>query len=388
MPEIVIPYGRQSIDSNDIAAVVAVLESDFLTQGPIIGQFEQKIADLCEARFAIAVNSATSALHIACLALGLGPGKRLWTIPNTFVATANCARYCGADVDFVDVDPQTYTISVSALTDKLEIADRQGALPNIVVGVDFAGQPCDWAALAALKARYGFALIDDASHALGARYNDRPVGSLPGVDISIFSFHPVKIIATGEGGMAVTNNPDLADRLAMLRTHGITKASDAFEAENDGDWYYEQQSLGYNYRMTELQAGLGCSQLARLPLFLKRRRELAARYDQLLADLPVLRPFQSVSSLSSWHLYVIQVDDDVRKAVFDGLREAGIGVQVHYIPVHLQPYYRQLGFKAGDYPVAEAYYSKAISLPLYPDLTDAQQDYVVAALRTLLAKDA
>lgn len=385
MSEPFIPYGRQSIDDSDVAAVVAALRSDFLTQGPVVGQFEQQVADLCGARFGVAVNSATSALHIACMALDLGPGKRLWTIPNTFVATANCARYCGADVDFVDIDPETYTISIAALTAKLEQAAAAGTLPDVVAAVDFSGQPCNWQALTELKQRYGFALIDDASHALGAQYQSRAVGSLPGVDITIFSFHPVKIVATGEGGVAVTDDPELAKRLATLRTHGITKDAQDFELPSDGDWYYEQKALGYNYRMTELQAALGCSQLERLPAFLARRRALAVRYDQLLLDLPLQRPYQHADALSAWHLYVIQLDEPAqRKSVFDGLRAAGIGVQVHYIPVHLQPYYRRMGFRPGDYPAAEAYYARAISLPMFADLSDTQQDRVVATLTSLL----
>lgn len=382
-----IPYGRQSIDENDVEAVLTTLKSDFLTQGPVVGRFEQQVAQFSGARFAVAVNSATSALHIACLALGLGPGKRLWSVPNTFVATTNCALYCGATVDFVDIDPKTYNISIPALEAKLQQSAIAGCLPDVIAAVDFSGQPCDWSALADLKKQYGFALIEDASHAFGAVYRGQMVGNLPDVDITVFSFHPVKIIATGEGGIAVTNNPELAKSLAQLRTHGITKDVHDFQFPSEGDWYYEQHDLGYNYRMTELQAALGCSQLSRLSSFLERRRYLASRYDTLLSKLPVIRPYQCADGLSSWHLYVIQVEAEIRRKVFSSLRDQNIGVQVHYIPVHLQPYYRRLGFGPGNFPIAEAYYQRAISLPMFPDLTDQQQDRVVEVLSQLLDQE-
>lgn len=381
MSESFIPYGRQTINQDDLEAVAAVLKSDFLTQGPQVPAFEQAVAAYVGAEYAVAVNSATAALHLACLALGLEPGGLLWTVPNTFVASANCGRYCGATVDFVDIDPATYCLSVAALEIKLAAAEGDGRLPDIVVAVDFAGQPADWDGLARLKARYGFALIADAAHTLGAEWRGNRVGSLSAADITVFSFHPVKIIASGEGGMAVTASAALAARMAELRSHGITRPAVA----DEGAWYYEQRSLGFNYRLTDLQAALGLSQLARIEFFLARRRTLAARYDRLLADLAVTRPAQHPDGLSAWHLYVIQVADPTwRRPVFDAMRAANIGVQVHYIPVHTQPYYRALGFKPGDFPLAEAYYSRALSLPLFPGLSDSEQDRVVETLAQAL----
>ncbi|HSO83540.1 UDP-4-amino-4,6-dideoxy-N-acetyl-beta-L-altrosamine transaminase [Thiocapsa sp.] len=378
-----IPYGRQDITEADIAAVEAVLRSDFLTQGPAVPRFEQAVAAKVGAAHGVAVNSATSALHIACLALDLGPGDRLWTSPNTFVASANCARYCGAEVDFVDIDPRTYNLSVEALAAKLEQAETTGTLPKIIVPVHFAGQPCDMQAIAALAERYGFRIIEDASHAIGARCDGDPVGNCRYSDITVFSFHPVKIITTGEGGLATTNDPALAERMARLRTHGITRDPAHMQGEPAGPWDYHQIELGFNYRMTDIQAALGASQLQRLDDHVARREALAARYDQLLADLPVLTPYRDPRHRSALHLYPIQIDDAAgpnRLAVFQALRQAGIGVNLHYIPVHTQPDYRRLGFKHGDFPVAEAYYSRAISLPLFPTLTEPQQTQVVDAL--------
>jgi UDP-4-amino-4,6-dideoxy-N-acetyl-beta-L-altrosamine transaminase len=382
-----IPYGRQSIDQKDIDAVVGVLKSDYLTQGPICPEFELAIAEFTGAGHAVAANSATSALHLACLALGLKAGGLLWTTPITFTASANCGRYCGADIDFVDIDPATYNIGTAALEKKLAAAAKKGRLPDIVVAVDFSGQPCDWDELARLKALYGFALIDDASHALGATWRERMIGNLPAADITILSFHPVKIIATGEGGMALTGNIDLARRMRLLSSHGITRELEDFSGEAPGGWYYEQQALGFNYRMTDIQAALGLSQMKRLTLFLARRRELAARYDRLLEGLPVIGPWQNPAGLSSWHLYVIQLGEAAwRRPVYDAMRAANIGVQVHYIPVHLQPYYRALGFKPGDFPEAEAYYGRALTLPLFPGLSDSGQDRVAATLKNALAE--
>jgi UDP-4-amino-4,6-dideoxy-N-acetyl-beta-L-altrosamine transaminase len=379
----VIPYGRHEISEDDVAAVVAALRSDWLTQGPMVPRFEQAVAEYCRARHAVAVNSATSALHLACLALELGPGDRLWTSPNTFVASANCARYCGAGVDFVDIDPETGNMSVAALSEKLKRAERNGQLPKIVVPVHFAGQPCEMQAIQDLGRRYGFRIVEDASHAIGANYRGEPVGNCRCSDITVFSFHPVKIITTGEGGMALTNEEGLAAKMRRLRSHGITREAAEMANAPHGPWYYEQIELGYNYRMTDLQAALGLSQLARLDQFVARRRTLAQRYDRLLADLPLFRPLSSPES--AWHLYVIRLHDPVRRrAVFERLRASGIGVQVHYIPVHLQPYYQALGFKPGDFPQAEAYYSGAISLPLYPGLSEAAQDQVVEALALAL----
>jgi UDP-4-amino-4,6-dideoxy-N-acetyl-beta-L-altrosamine transaminase len=390
-----IPYGRQDISPEDIDAVTEVLRSDWLTQGEAGPQFERAMAAYCDARAAIAVSNATAALHIACLALDLGPGDYLWTSPNTFVASANCARYCGANVDFVDIDPRTYNMSVPALAEKLSIADKRGRLPKVVVPVHFAGQSCQIAEIRALADRYGFRIIEDASHAVGGEYRGRKVGACDHADTAIFSFHPVKIITTGEGGMALTNDPKLADRLSYLRTHGIVRPSQRHaqgrysNEEREGPWMYEQIELGLNYRMTDIQAALGRSQLARLDVFVARRRELAARYDRLLANLPVTCPWQHPDANSAWHLYVIRLHRNEiklsRRQVFDALRAAGIGVNVHYIPVHTQPYYRQLGFATGMFPEAESYYQDAITLPLFAKMTDQEQDTVVAALEKILA---
>lgn len=373
-----IPYGRQSISEEDVAAVVEVLRSDFLTQGPCVPRFEEELARYCGVPHVVAMNSATSVLHLACLALGLGPGDWLWTSPNTFVASANCARYCGASVDFVDIDPTTFNLSLTALADKLEKAEQAGRLPKILVPVHFSGQPCDMRGIAALAKRYGFRVIEDASHAVGADYLGEKVGNCRHSDITVFSFHPVKIITTGEGGVALTRNSELARRMASLRSHGITRDSTEMVAPAPGSWYYEQLELGYNFRMTDMQAALGCNQLKRLDEFLIRRRELVVRYNRLLAGLTVSLPLQSADVRSSWHLYVVGID--ARDRVFQSCREAGVGVNVHYIPVHLQPYYARLGFKAGDYPQAERYYERAMSLPLYAGMSDQQQDEVVRVL--------
>lgn len=377
-----IPYGRQSISDEDVAAVVAVLWSDFLTQGPAVPRFEGEVARIVGAGHAVAVNSATSALHIACLALGLGTGDVLWTVPNTFVASANCGLYCGAAVDFVDIDPVTLNMSVSALTAKLVAAERAGRLPKVIVPVHFAGEPCDMAAIGALARRYGVRVIEDASHAIGARQGGRMVGDCAHSDVTVFSFHPVKIVTTAEGGMAVTQDAALAERMALFRSHGITRDPALMRGEVDGPWSYQQLELGYNYRMTDLQAALGLSQLSRLEAFIARRQELAARYDRLLAGLPVGRPHRDGANLSALHLYPVQVAR--RAEVFHALRGAGVGVNVHYHPVHLQPYYRALGFAVGQFPVAEGYYDRAITLPLHPMLTEAEQDHVVASLKAAL----
>lgn len=382
-----LPYGRQTITEADIIAAVEVLRSTFLTQGPVVPAFEQAVATKVGARYGVAVNSATSALHIGCLALGLGPGDRLWTSPITFVASANCARYCGTEVDFVDIDPATGLISTVALAEKLEQAERDGTLPKVVVPVHLCGTSCDMALIAAMADRYGFAVLEDASHAIGASYQDEPVGSCHYSSISVFSFHPVKIITTGEGGLATTNDPALAQRMADLRSHGITKDAQRFERPAPGPWSYEQQDLGFNYRMTDLQAALGLSQLQRLDSIVAERQRLLEQYRQLLSGLPLqLLEFpQDVSS--SLHLAVIRLDNTSpshHRQVFDGLRAAGIGVQLHYTPVHLQPYYRRLGFQEGDFPEAEAYATNAISLPLYPGLQDHDLQRVADTLTTLL----
>jgi UDP-4-amino-4,6-dideoxy-N-acetyl-beta-L-altrosamine transaminase len=383
-----IPYGRQDITQADIDSVVAVLQSDFLTQGPMVPRFEQGVARHVGAEHALAVNSATSALHIACLALGLGPGDRLWTSPVTFVASANCGLYCGAEVDFVDIDPRTYNLCPKALEAKLQQAELDGTLPKVVVPVHLCGQPCDMQAIDALAKRYGFRVIEDASHAIGGKYQGEFIGNCRYSDITVFSFHPVKIITTAEGGMALTNDAALAERMALLRSHGITRESSKMTHESDGPWYYQQIDLGFNYRMTELQAALGVTQLERLDQYVARRHELARRYDQLLAGLAVTTPWQHPDSYSGLHLYVIRLQlEKLRSShrqVFESLREQGIGVNLHYIPVHTQPYYQRMGFQIGDFPEAERYYREAISLPMFQTMTEQQQDEVIAALHKAL----
>jgi UDP-4-amino-4,6-dideoxy-N-acetyl-beta-L-altrosamine transaminase len=383
-----IPYGRQSLDQADIDAVVEVLKSDWLTQGPTIERFEAAMAERCEAGFGVAVCNATAALHIACLAAGLGEGDWLWTSPNTFLASANCGRYCGADVNFVDIDPLTWNLDVNALEHKLESAEREGKLPKVLVAVAFSGQSCDMRVIAELSRRYGFVVIEDASHAVGASYAGRPVGCGEYADMTVFSFHPVKIVTTGEGGLVLTNSPERAEHLRRLRSHGMTRDPVQMDAPSHGPWYYQQVELGFNYRITDMQAALGLSQLNKLDGFLTRRRQLVARYQALLADLPLTLPTPQPEAESAWHLYVVRLQTErlqhSHRQIFEGLRAAGIGVNVHYIPVHLQPYYRDLGFAAGDFPQAEAYYAQAISLPLFPAMTDEQQDFVVAQLRRLL----
>ena len=378
-----IPYGRQDISDADVAAVVEVLRSDFLTQGPAVPRFEAAVAAATGAAHAVASNSATSSLHVACLALGLGPGDVLWTVPNTFVASANVAILCGADADFVDTTPDTYLMDPAALEAKLDAAAAGGRLPKIVMPVHFAGQSCDMARIGAACARHGVRVVEDASHAIGARWRGRPVGDCAHSDVCVFSFHPVKIVTTAEGGCATTQDAELTARMAMLRSHGVTRDADRMRFESPGGWYYEQVDLGPNYRMTEMQAALGASQMTRLDAFVARRNDLAARYDRLLADLPLVRPAQGEESYSSYHLYPIQVEDRAR--VFAALRERGIGVNVHYIPVHTQPFWRDRGFAPGDFPNAEAYYDRAISIPLYAGLSEADQDAVVAALTEILA---
>jgi UDP-4-amino-4,6-dideoxy-N-acetyl-beta-L-altrosamine transaminase len=379
-----IPYGRQDISQADIDTVVATLRSDWLTQGPAVERFEQAMAAYTGAAHGVAVNSATSALHIACQALDMGPGDLGWTTPNTFVASANCLRYCGAEVDFVDIDPVTLNLDVAALEARLHQAQLQGRLPKVVIPVHFSGRVCDMKAIHALSQRYGFRVIEDASHAVGARHDGQPVGAGRYSDLTVFSFHPVKIITTAEGGLVLGNDEALMRRVARLRSHGITRDPAEMEGESEGPWYYQQIELGWNFRLTDLQAALGLSQLTRLEEFVARRRALARRYGELLAGLPVdLPPYDDDSA---WHLYVIHLHDSARRrAVFEALRAANIGVNVHYIPVHLQPDYRRLGFQPGDFPHAEQYYAGAISLPLYAGLSDADQDYVAATLKDLLA---
>jgi UDP-4-amino-4,6-dideoxy-N-acetyl-beta-L-altrosamine transaminase len=384
----IIPYGRQDVTQSDIDAVISVLQSDHLTQGPMVPKFEQAVASYCSATHALAVNSATSALHIACLALGLGPGDLLWTSPITFVASANCGLYCGAKVDFVDIDSRTYNLCPVALGRKLEQAEREGKLPKVVVGVHLCGQPCDMQAIHSLSMRFGFKIIEDASHAIGGRYKGGHIGNCQYSDITVFSFHPVKIITSAEGGMVLTNSAELANKMALFRSHGITRDTAQMTRESDGPWYYQQVDLGFNYRMTELQAALGVSQTERLNRYVIRRHELARRYDDLLAQLPITTPWQHPDGYSGLHLYVIRLQLDKisrsHREVFDSLRKQGIGVNLHYIPVHRQPYYERMGFKDGDFPEAESYYREAISLPMFATLTDMQQYAVVSALQTAL----
>ncbi|MEO0905705.1 MAG: UDP-4-amino-4,6-dideoxy-N-acetyl-beta-L-altrosamine transaminase [Pseudomonadota bacterium] len=381
-----IPYGRQTISDDDIAAVEAVLRSDFLTQGPVCPRFEQAVADKVDAQHAVAVNSATSALHIACLALDLRPGDTLWTSPITFVASANCGLYCGADVAFVDIDPGTFNICGKAFEAKVEKAAKEGRLPKVLVAVHMCGQSPDMQHIAAIARQHGIRIVEDASHSIGAQYQGGPVGNCAYSDITVFSFHPVKIITTAEGGMAVTNDAELAARMERLRSHGITRDPALMTHESDGPWYYQQLELGWNYRITEMQAALGLSQLDQLDGFIARRRVLADAYDVALNDLPIELPMRLTGAASSWHLYVVRLHDETRhRAVFEMLREREVGVNLHYIPVHLQPHYQTLGFAAGDFPLAEDYYARAISIPLYAGLTDEAQETVVAALKEALS---
>jgi len=380
-----IPYGRQDINQADIDAVVNVLRSDFLTQGPVVPTFESAVASRCGVRHAVAVNSATSALHIACLALGVGNGDIVWTSPITFVASANCARYCGADVDFVDIDPLTYNMSVECLRAKLEAAQKIGKLPKVVIPVHLCGQSCDMAAIHALGQQYGFKIIEDASHAIGGTYRREPVGNCRFSDITVFSFHPVKIITTGEGGMAVTNDDKLASHMARLRTHGITRDPAEMTHEPDGPWYYQQLELGLNYRLTDIHAALGLSQMKRLEEFVETRNQIANLYTKVLAHLPVTVQLQPLDVYSAFHLYVIRLrlpkTKKSHREVFEALRAAGFGVNLHYIPVYRQPYYAQMGFNPSHFPESERYYADAISIPMYSGITEDQQDRVVAALR-------
>lgn len=383
-----IPYGKQDISQQDIDAVVNVLSSDFLTQGPQVPAFENALTEFTGAEYALAVNSATSALHIACLALELGKGDILWTTPITFVASANCGLYCGAEVDFVDIDPATYNMCPEQLEQKLIAAEKIGRLPKIIIPVHLCGQSCDMQAIHKLSLTYGFRIIEDASHAIGGRYQDMPIGACQYADITVFSFHPVKIVTTAEGGAALTNDKCLSDKMSLYRSHGITRDPELMQGESDGAWYYQQIDLGFNYRMTELQAALGVSQMQRLPEFTQARHVLARRYDDLLADLPLVIPFQLESTYSGLHLYVIRLQLDkitkTHEQVFNELRANGIGVNVHYIPVHLQPYYKSMGFELGDFPAAEQYYQEAISLPMFHMMTIEQQDKVVSVLNMVL----
>jgi len=384
----VIPYGKQDINQSDIDAVINVLKSDFLTQGPKVPLFEKTVADYCDSKYGVAVNSATSALHIACLALDLGKDDYLWTSPNTFVASANCGLYCGAKVDFVDINPKTYNLSSKELEIKLIQAKKDNNLPKIVIPVHFAGQSCDMKKIHSLSREYGFKIIEDASHAIGGKYLDKPIGGCQYSDITVFSFHPVKIITTAEGGLATTNDKKLSERMQLFRSHGVTRDPELMTKEADGEWYYQQVELGFNYRMTELQAALGVSQMQRLDEFITKRHILQERYDLLLEDLPIIKPYQDKGGYSALHLYPIQIDMEKntksREQIFNNLRSKGVGVNVHYIPIHTQPYYRQFGFSGGDLTISEEYYRKAISLPIYHGMKFSEQDLVVEKLEIIL----
>jgi UDP-4-amino-4,6-dideoxy-N-acetyl-beta-L-altrosamine transaminase len=384
-----IPYGRQDISQDDIDAVVEVLRSEWLTQGPAIERFEQSVADYCGVKYAVAVSSATAGLHIACLAAGLGKDDVLWTSPNTFVASANCGLYCAANVDFVDIDPKTYNLSVENLKIQLGQAEQQHRLPKILIPVHFAGQSCEMEPMADLAQRYGFRIIEDAAHGIGGFYKERPIGSCTFSDMTVLSFHPVKIITTGEGGMVLTNHQDLYEKLIRLRSHGITRNPDLMQEASHGSWYYQQLELGFHYRITDIQAALGASQMHRLEQFVKRRHYLAKRYDQWLKELPLTLPWQHPDTSSSRHLYVIRLKlNQIKKTqrqVFEALRKAGIGVNIHYIPVHLQPHYQKIGFKKGAFPESERYYAEAISLPIYYGLSEEDQDRVIATLHQVIS---
>ena len=383
-------YGRQDINEADIQAVESVLRSDFLTQGPAIERFERRVADYCGAKYAVAACNATAALHIACLAAGLGKGDVLWTSPVTFVASANCALYCGGDVDFVDIDAKTYNMSADLLEEKLRMAKTEGKLPKMVIPVHLAGQSCDMRRIRALADEYGFAVTEDASHAVGAEYLDTKVGSCAFSDMTVFSFHPVKIVTTGEGGMVLTNDAALYEKLRLYRSHGITRDPRYMTHESDGPWYYQQIALGFNYRMTDMQAALGCSQMDRLDEFVARRRALAARYDTLLQGLPVVTPYVMTEAHPSWHIYIIRINHEqigkTKQQVFEEMKKRGIALNLHYIPVHRQPYYEKLGFHRGDFIQSEKYYEEAFTLPLFYELTDEQQNYIVESLRNVLQK--
>jgi len=384
-----IPYGKQDIVQSDIDAVIKTLSSDFLTQGEMVPLFEEEVCNYTGVKYSIAVNSATSALHLACLSLGLEKDDWLWTSPNTFVASANCGLYCGAKVDFVDIDQKTYNLSTELLEEKLIQAEKDGKLPKIIIPVHFAGQSCEMESIFKLSQKYGFKIIEDASHAIGGKYQNHPIGSGKYSDIIIFSFHPVKIITTGEGGMAVTNSKKLADKMLLLRSHGITRNLELINKKTDEQWYYQQIDLGFNYRMTDIQAALGISQIQRLDEYIFKRSKIIKKYNQELKDYPLVLPYQHQDTSSAYHLYVIKISKYsplTRRQLFDKLIDKNIGANVHYIPIHTQPYYQRMGFKQGDFPNAEDYYQHSISLPVFPTLTDDEQNYIIDTLKESLAQ--
>ena len=377
-----IPYGKQEISAEDIDAVINILNSDFLTQGPAVPSFEKSLSEITGAKFSTVVNSATSALHLACLSLGVSEGDHVWTVPNTFVASANCALYCGAKINFVDIDPLTYNLSIKDLEKKLIVAEKSGNLPKVVIPVHLAGEPCDMLEIKKLSDKFNFKVIEDASHAIGGKYREWPIGSCKFSDITVFSFHPVKIVTTGEGGAVLTNDPVLDQKLKLLRTHGITRDKALMDYPNENAWYYEQIDLGFNYRMTDIQAALGLSQLTRLDEFLNKRHIIANIYDTELSESNITLPYRNPDNFSALHLYPIQVSEARHDYIFNRLREIGVGVNVHYIPVHTQPYYQKLGFRWGDFPNSEKYYRRAISLPIFSTLTSDQQSFVIESVRS------
>ncbi len=381
----IIPYGKHVIDDQDVAAVVDVLKNRFLTQGTMIPQFEQGLANYTGSQFCVSVNSGTSGLHVACLAAGVGKGDIVWTVPNSFVASANCALYCGATIDFVDIDPITRNISVDALAEKIAKAAASGQLPKVLIVVHFSGLSCDMEVIRTLSQSYGICLIEDAAHALGGKYQDTQVGSCRYSDMTVLSFHPVKSITTAEGGAVTTNDPKLQQRLTLFAKHGVTRDPELMEGDSDGDWYYQQVELGYNYRLSDLHAALGVSQLGKLDGFVQQRKEKAQIYQQHLQGLPLTLPSEQGFSESAWHLYMVEVTEHERKSVFDALRNKGVGVNVHYIPIHLQPFYRRLGFSAGDFPCSEAFYKNAITIPLFPTMSADEQSKVIDALKEVLS---
>lgn len=371
-----IPYGRQTIDEEDIQAVVEVLRSDYLTTGPKIAEFEQMVADYTGAKYAVAVSNGTAALHAACFAAGIGEGDEVITTPLTFAASANCVLYCGGTPVFADVEKSTYNIDPEDI--KKKITDKTKA----IIAVHLAGQPCDMDAIHEIAREHNLIVIEDAAHALGSEYRGRKVGSIS--DMTTFSFHPVKPITTGEGGMIVTDDKELYERLVLFRSHGITR-DETFMTRKEGPWFYQQLELGYNYRMTDIQAALGCSQMKKLDGFIERRRELAKRYDEAFAECEnIVTPYQRPETNSGWHLYIIQVKDCDRREVFEKLRAEGIGVNVHYIPVYLHPYYQEHGYRDVHCKWAEEIYSNMISLPLYPGLEDEKQDEVIEKVKRIL----